>query len=178
VRALVAGLVVIAISCSGNQPRGTPAGAVDHALTTAKDGEGARVAQMLAKPLRGKAVAENQLGALGYWLWMRCAQKLQLASAAFVGWDPPQVARASGGTATVTTTLHFHALGDTSDHPLPLVVDLAVEGGYWRITNAHVEPVPAWFVTAQQEAASYGADPPELVDLATAAASFRAPPPR
>jgi hypothetical protein len=133
---------------------------------------------MFAKPLRGKATAENQLAALGYWAWVKSAQQLQIASDTFESWDPPQVQRASGGTATVTTTLHFHAIGDVDDHPLPVIVDLQIEDGYWRITNARVEPIPAWFVHAQKDAQEYGGDPPELVDLATVADSFRPPPAR
>jgi hypothetical protein len=178
VRGPVVCVVLVAASCGGSEPRGTPAGAVDHTLTMAKNGEHARAAQMLSKSLRGKAHRPNQLGALGYWVWMKSTAKLELASDTFVGWDPPQLARASAGTATVTTTLHFDPLGPESDHPLPLVVDLAVEGDYWRIANARVEPVPAWLVTAQKEAEQYGGDPPEIVDLATIADTFRAPPPR
>jgi hypothetical protein len=178
VRARVAGLVVIAISCSGNEPRGTPEGAVDHTLTLAKAGEQVRVGRMFANSLRRGAYADNQLGPLAYWVWMRSAGSLGISADTFDRWDPPQLRRASGGTATVATTLHFDPLGPESDAPLPLVVDLVVEAGHWRIANARVESVPAWFTEAQKWADENGRDPPELVDLATVADSYRPPPPR
>jgi hypothetical protein len=134
---------------------------------------------MLAKPLRGKSTAENQLEKLGYWVWLRGTQHLGLTSADLEGWDPPKVQRASGGTATVTTTLQFRLkYDDVPDRPLPVVVDLQVEDGYWRIRNARIDPPPAWFYFLQQRAKEIGDSPLELVDLATVADTYRPPPPR
>lgn len=178
-------LAFLACSKGGGGSPGTPVAAAERALTLASQKDELGFAKMLASGPRGKSSAKVQLERLSYWLWLRWAGALDLISADLEGWDAPRGVTETPTNATVATVLRFKSsLFDPPERPVPLEIDLVVEGGAWRIAEARVKPTPTWFLgdydQQVEQARVLGEpppDPPKAPTLAEIADSYRPPPP-
>jgi hypothetical protein len=176
---LAALAVLLALAaCGGSDAADSPQAATDRALKLAARGDKVGFARTLASGPRGASTADVQLEILSEWLWMRGLSGIGLDDCVLDGWDPPQVTPGNNPTILVTTVLHFrHPTAQPAERPLPLEVDLVVEGGKYRIADARVPTIPAWYRAHLTDAGVPTGERVTLPSLVQLAAAYRPPPP-
>jgi hypothetical protein len=184
---IVAGvLVVAALACGGSGGgggAGPPQATAERALLIASRGQKLPFAKLLASGPRGKSSADVQLEILSEWLHLRSMGALDLSDATLEGWDALRIEESTSANATVATVLRFRRPADEPpERPVPLEIDLVMEGGRWRIADARMAPLPAWWKQRHEENhPTFPGEPPEPMTqpptLAEIAATYRPPPP-
>ncbi len=175
-RVALAGLLVLgALACGGGASPGPPVAAAERALVLASRADKLGFAKTLASGPRGKSTADIQLEILSEWLWLRGFGGLALEDAELDGWDAPRLVTSTSSTAKVATVLRFRAPSQPPERPVPLEIELVLEGAAWRLADARLKPVPAWLTAKREEA---GQEEPDTdPTLAEIAATYRPPPP-
>jgi hypothetical protein len=180
-RRLVWLVALLVMACGGSKRAAPPQAVVEQAVAHLVRGEDVAFARLLAADVRGAAESDYQLEKLTEWLRLR-AIGTDLEGATLDGVDAPK-ADVTGSTATVRTVARCTlATATPPERPVPLRISLRLEGNAWKITDAVMDPLPAWYRTAHEEPPFPGEPPPPPprapAGLAELASHFRAPPPQ